>query len=236
MRGIIGFAIVALCVTSAQAYMIDDFTATDPAGGWTLNGTTLGVAVAKSETGLPLSNVFGGTRDTSFTEYGSLDANMVMGYSAYYDWGWEVQNNSSSSWSVAELTYDGGGGAGGLDLNLTTGTKLSVDRWFDHMGLGKNTVLSITLDDGAETATVAKIWSTYTVSNVLETEDFLFTDFLADNASLDLSSIDTITLYLETDQAGDYILANGLSTDAIPEPATIGLLGLVGLLFARKRK
>ncbi len=132
------------------------------------------------------------------------------------------------------MTYDGGGG--GLALDLNNGTKFLIDTWFDPVGLNKNTVLSIAMDDGAQTATVAKIWTVYQVINFQVTEDFLFSSFLAQKPSIDLSSIDSITLYMETDQAGDYALLTGFSTDAIPEPASMALFALGGLAMMRRKR
>jgi len=220
--------VLAVGLSANATIVLDDFMTTNPAGGWGIIAATLGTPVTMSETGL--SGVYGGTRDTSYTVYVSkTGASMDMGY------GETAQNNGSSGWSKAALTYNSGGGAGGLGLDLMSGTKFSVDRVFDHMGNLKNTVFSITLFDGVQTATVSKIWTTYLYSNVTVTEDFLFSSFLAQNAALNLSSIDTITLYLETDKAGDYLLTGGLYTDAIPEPATIAILSLGGLLLRRKK-
>jgi len=229
--------------TAAQAVIvIDDFTdfmtpvvapaVLDTDGitdyGWYIKATALGVAYNYAETGL---SIYGGTRNSSYTVYGSLSGTMMTMGS-----GWATENNGSSSWSQSTLTYDAGGA--GLNLNLTSGTKLSVDRIFDHMGNLKNTVFSIKLDDGAQTATVSKIWTSYVVSNVQVTDDFLFSSFLAQNGSLNLASIDKITLYLETDKAGDYSLLTGLTTDAVPEPSSIIALvaGLGPLLAFRRRR
>ncbi len=215
--------------SAAQAtIVIDDFNS--PAAGWTLKAVTLGVPLTKSETGL--SGVYGGTRDTVYTVNGTglFGTSMDMGY------GWCAQNNGSSSWSKATLTYNGGGGAGGIGLDLTSGTEFSVDTWFDHVGYQKNSVLSLTLNDGSQTATVSKIWTTYQAIGDYGTETFLFTDFLVANPSLNLSSIDSIALYLETDMAGDYAMVTGLSTDAVPEPATVCILGLGALSLLRRKK
>jgi hypothetical protein len=214
--------------SAAQAtIVIDDYSS--PAAGWTLNAVTLGVPVTKSETGL--SGVYGSTRDTVYTVSGTglFGTSMTMGY------GWCAQNNGSSSWSKATLTYNGGG-AGGLGLDLTSGTEFSVDTWFDHVGNGKNSVLSLTLNDGSQTATVSKIWTTYQAIGDYGTETFSFTDFLSANPSLNLSSIDSIELYLETDMAGDYAMVTGLTTDAVPEPATVFILGLGALSLIRRKR
>jgi hypothetical protein len=105
----------------------------------------------------------------------------------------------------------------------------------DHLGYQKTSVLRITLNDSLNTAVVSKIWTTYLSVGDYANYDFLFSDFISNNPSLDLSSIDSIKLYMETDMSGDYAMVASFTTDAIPEPATIAILSLGGLLLRRKK-
>ena len=225
-------ALVMLAVgLSAQATIVlDDFMTNDPLGYWGLTCTTANVAVYGSETGL--AGTIGGSRDVMFNANNAGSSWFSIGG------GYADQSNSSNKYSLSEMTYNGGGGAGGLNLNLTSGTKFSVDYWIDHLGYQKQSVLRITLNDGLNTAVVSKIWSPpapVVYINDEVTYDFAFSDFLSNNPLIDLSSIDSIKLYMETDMAGDYAMVTGFTTDAIPEPATIAILSLGGLLLRRKK-
>lgn len=233
MRRALGISavILAMATVSQATIIIDDYISTDPAGGWDLYATTFDTVVTKSET--DLSGVYGGSRDTSYTVGNAgLQADLDFGTRMSLGDGWYSHSNDLSTWSKGTLTYNGGGS--GLGLDLTSGTKFSVDASFDHVGNEKQSVLSIIINDGTHTATVAKSWTTYE-SIGLTTEEFLFSAFTTVNPHIDLSSIDSIALYLETDNAGDYSVRN-FSTDAtVPEPATIVLLGLGCLVLLKRR-
>jgi hypothetical protein len=227
-------AVLAISSAAQATIIIDDFTS--PAGGWTLTTTTIGVPVTQSETGL--AGVYGGSRDTVYTVGGMIGGTSWFGTSTSIEPGVWFLSNSTKSWSKGTLTYNGGGGAGGLNLNLTSGTQFSFDALFDHVGASKNSVLSLTLNDGLQAATVSKVWTSVDPIPPAP-QTFSFAAFLSGNPSLNLSSIDSISVYLETDRAGDYEI-HVLSTDAVvPEPGTIALLatGLIGLLaYAWRRR
>lgn len=216
---------VCLAGTLQATIVIDDYTSTNPAGGWYM--VSNGATQTKSETGL--SGVYGGSRYTTYySDFAGAAQSMAIEGGR-----WSI-SNGGTAYGKGTLLYNGGGVVGGLALNLTSGTKFLVDTYFDHVAFGKNTVLSITLNDGVQAATVSKTWTATQIINVQQTETFLFSSFLSQNPLLNLGSIDSIQLYLETDKAGDYALVTGFVTDAIPEPATMLLLGIGGLLL-RKR-
>jgi hypothetical protein len=232
-------ATVMLIAGMAQATIVlDDFKTNANVTGhsWGLKCTTKNVPVYNSETGL--AGTYGGSRDTMFNANGSSSSGIntsaltlggeINGTAV----GRLILGNPSFWYNLTELTYNGNGT--GLDLDLTTGTKFSVNLSTDHLAFGKNSVLRITLNDGSQNAVVSKIWTTYVATGYEATYDFAFADFLSNNQSIDLGSIDSIKLYMETDTSGDYVMSN-FTTDAIPEPATMCLLGLGALVLRRKK-
>jgi len=244
------FAVVGLMLAisgAAQAtIMIDDFNAkmvpvaapaTYYAGyGWELN-TAYGASppytysVVYNETSV--AGVLGGTRTTTAINHNdgavsvdlasdTTDQSISLSTKGWYP----------SSYGTLELLYNGGGGGGGLNQNMSSWSILSVDFDPDHVGNLKSTVMSFTLNDGLNSATVSKIWTTYaTLPRTVET--FNVSDFTTVNPSLNLSSIDSILFNFESDNAGD---AAFYSISGVPEPATIGLLGLGALGLLRRRR
>jgi len=216
---------------------IDDFNsqmvpvvapATAFSDGWDLpvpyNGT-----VVYSETSL--AGVLGGTRQTTGINHDDrvdvdLLSTSLYEYIALSTAGWD-----SDSYGELKLLYNGGGGGGGLNLNMSGWPSLGADFDPDHVGYQKATVMSFTLDDGLNSATVSRSWTTYISPFPRTLVTFNVSEFTAANPSLDLSSIDSILFTFESDRAGD-IAFYGI----IPEPATLSLLALGGLALIRRRR
>ena len=93
-------------------------------------------------------------------------------------------------------------------------------------------MFSVTLSDGVTSATVEKTWLMDSVS----AEKFNLTlEFsLSDFTGVDLSNIQTITVYMESDWYGEY----EVDRLYIPEPATIIILmfGSYVVFMNRKRR
>jgi hypothetical protein len=242
MIAVVGVAAVMLIAGAAQAdLVIDAFSdymtpvvapaIAEPYGegwpGWSILYTSAGQTYV--ETGL--SGVVGGTRKTI------LWANHEQAYStATADmcaWDDDVFwcSNGSNSWNTVSLVYDGGGA--GLNLNASAGTKFWSDMYFDHLGNGRSSILSMTVTDGlANTATVTRTWSTYyDPGDGFLPYEFLFSEF----GGINFNEIDSITLSYYSGLSNDY--GFGAIQSNIPEPATLALvaLGGVGMLARRRR-
>jgi hypothetical protein len=245
MIAVVGVAVMLAAGTGGQvmgAIIIDDFNANmapvvSPATafslGWDLS-TSYGASppytytVVYNETSVP--GVLGGTRATTVINNsdGTVAVDLLSAspyeYIALSTPGWY-----SSSYGELHLLYDGGGG--GLSLNMSSWTSLSVDWDPDHVGNQKSTVMSFTLNDGVNSATASRTWTTY-ATPLRAVETFGLSEFTTNNPNLNLSSIDSILFTFQSDRAGD---AAFYSITAVPEPATLALLALGGLALLRRR-
>lgn len=216
--------VLAVCALGVQATVIDAFSDYDPAGagiydtgsGWSIPAPAAGVTIA--ETGI--TGTLGGNRTSTYTAAttGSLVLVPGAGIAAI---------NNAFDFSTVVYSYSG------FSIDLTTGTKLVLDFEPDQLTYETDAVISMTIGDGTDVSTVTHdTWDALPENPGRFDLDFL----VADYTGVDITAITSISLSIESSVAGDYGLY-GISTDAIPEPATLGLVGLttLGLLFRRRK-
>lgn len=220
----------AAAVTSAEI-VVDEFNDLNPGslpdagpGFWqlSLQNDTM---VQHTETGI--SSVLGSTRILQVTGHDGYGDTVAL--FTNYDDGALTLNLGPTSTAEMSLIYNSGGT--GLDTDLSTGTKLSLDWDPDHVGFQQPTILSFTIDDGTRSASVTQTFSVYERPE-REVLDFAFADFLSVEPDLDLTSIDRIQFDYDSDLANDAAFF-GISTDAVPEPTSL-LMGVVALLLRRR--
>lgn len=227
------FAILVLCSTS-MATTIDEFENTSIMTN--VYGTVYNAIYLQSDATLrdTTIGVLGGVRDVAVDfSVDGYPANAFVISDISEGWG-DAGSLSLGGSSTAQFTLTYSAGDAGLNTDLSSGTKITLDFDPDHVGYLRTSIVSVILNDGVNSAEVSYSWSSYLMLPRTQL-DFTFAAFLADNASLDLTSIDSIALHYVSDHDND-VSFYSLTTDAVPEPATIALLGLGGLLFARKRK
>jgi hypothetical protein len=172
----------------------------------------------------PHAGLIGSYRDTKLT----LDSG--VGMAVFYS---PVIPNTeefvafAGSTGTFESIYDGLGSPGaGLGADLLTSS--SNDRFIAHIILASGTGdLTIEVTDGASnTAAVTQSIPNLFSGNLV----FNFADY----AGVDFGSVDVIKLTLSsTDPATDMRLG---PVQAVPEPASMALMGLGGLLLLRRRR
>ena len=212
--------VVSLSVSCyASIIVLDSFN-----DSWELYPSALGTT--ESQIDSALADVIGGQRETDYTVYGSSRSGAGLEMAD----GSLIINGGKRNWNVVSLMYDADGA--GLNLDLSSYTELSLEISFEHVGLAKSTVFAVTLTDGYNTKTVTKTWDIEQY-NVNEPVIFLLSDF----TGINLSSVQSLTLDMESDWSGQFEMFELLVSDYwIPEPATITLLSLGLILLIRVRK
>lgn len=231
--------------SASAAIVIDDFSnymmpVVSPASPGIANWNTWSILptysnpVTYTETGL--SAVFGDVRKTRLTRdtnaMGGLEGMLIAGIPDRGENRFSIETGSLPPWTV-DFTYDAGGAW--LNLDASSGSKFSVD--FDPDQLLPGASLAITLVSHKEgpgnTSTVVQTWASPISPAPRMTVDFRFTQF----SGLDFSDIDSIKLTY-TGTAGNDVDIYSLTTNVVPEPASLNFLGLgaVGLLSKRRRK
>jgi hypothetical protein len=216
---LLALAIVATIVgittrsASAAAVLVDDF-----ADGVDLN-TFLGPSSATNDG--PHGGVIGFFRDTTLT----VDSGMAIQiFYSPVSTQTLVFDGFPGSTGTYNSVYDGFGLNGNLNRDLTaSGNDRFQVAVIDANGNG-NLAITVVDTDGISSAVTHPI-----IDGVMGKVDYLFSSY-----SSDLTKVRSITVTLNsTSVAADFTLG---SIRAIPEPASIGLIGLGSLLVLRRRR
>lgn len=218
--------ILAGVAGSAQASLVIDSFSTD---AFTLAQSTLNTAVNKHQTGIPTTQVIGGSRDTTLTVLAGNGSRQAIV---------EVDNtdstinisNATGVRSTTVLLYNNNNAANGLGgINLTSfGTGIAFDL------VAVDLTVSITIELTGVNAT-----SSLTKSNLTEgTTRFLFNDFSAPAVAGSVNVIKvTFNAPLNADLTGSFLRVEGA---AVPEPSTVaalasGAIFMGGVALRRRR-
>lgn len=216
-------AALALSVSSASAAFIgidnfDDTTTT------LLERNTAGISSAAILTG---ANAIGGEREVILTFSassigpGSSKAKVSIGGPGGALDGTLAVSNDPIIISTVELLYDGIG-TGDLNANLSAHDGFVMSFFAD---------LPLQFDVIFRSAGVLSSVQTYNVPPGISVSQVPFTDF----ANLTTSDIDAIRILFRPAAAGDFLVDLPLGTPEVPEPATLGLLGLGALALLRRK-
>ncbi len=248
MKRLVLILVCAIVASSASALYIDDFSASSI-------DRIYGTTAAPIVDGPPLAGVLGLSRTTEFSTPAQLIdlgggnfycSSNVAFYAPFGSAGAAI-NNGAGVYGAATFSYDN------FIVEFTPDDIVKVKVDPDHAGFGKSTIIRVTIGDGTNSATLEEVWTTadyitdsyekvgdtwVKTFNAYLDPEFSGADFKAKNAALDLLNISEISVYIETDSAGDYLI-EGFETTAefiVPEPATIGLLGIGALSLLKRRR
>jgi len=220
---------------ASAAVIIDNFDSVGAPNPWPVTRTTVGSTVT-TENGLPILNTIGGQRVTtttgnSFAVPGldTVTTTIVAAPPSLLDYATSAGANGSLN-----LFYNAAGGPGGLNANLSSETGITMDfLLFDHAG-GLDLPVTVTISDGTNLATLTNLLT----SPGAQTSFFGFAGF-AGIGSVDLTSIDSLNFFFDAQTAHDFRLDFIGTTSGVPEPASVlvwGMAGIVGLLVHRRTR
>lgn len=214
--------------------IIDTFDDVDGPNPWPVTRTTAGSTVI-TESPLPLANTIGGERVTTITGdsflvpgLDSVTTTIVPALPSLLDYA-----STAGADGSLNIFYNGIAG-GGLGANFSAETGITIDfLLFDHAG-GVDLPVTVTVSDGTNLATLTQMLTAPGAQSVF----FGFAGF-AGIGSVNLSTIDSLNFFFDAQLAHDFRLDFIGTTSGVPEPASIaiwGMAGLVGVLIHRGRR
>ncbi len=244
---------LALGVFSAQAAVIlpiDDFSTdqlqkvTGASGCDTFDPAC--TIVKNPDTQASGTGILGGYRDVFIEKTGPSGTTVAIGPGVLGGNDWMAVSNDALTTSDVVVVWDGANkitadprdaanidttGLGGIDFTPTPGSH-GILLEVIYIDLDVTATLSLWDTDGD----MASVSYTFAAS---ENYTFQFSDFLADNALLDLDRIGAVRLWLTGPEAWDGVFdLVGVVNDPptpVPAPASLALLGY-GLLMRAKRR
>jgi hypothetical protein len=220
-------AVVLMAVLPAGAATIDNFMSVDPNVTWPFSVTTATTATVL-ERPLDTNNVIGGARHTSLTATGlnvpGVDIVQVGVFpaAALFDFNSTVQADGR-----VRLMYNADDV--GLDADLTADFLVQIDFLAFDLADGLPLPVTVTMTDGGgQTSFLTRTLTTAGPQSV----QFEFADFSGIGA-FNLADVDEILVEFDPGMAADFRVGQ-IFTD-VPEPATLAVLVVGGLVLGRRR-